>query len=168
MRRFGKRRKRWEAANGSRGWSVRQMAVRPRRPVFETLEPRRVLDSTVVFSEIMYHPPDDQGDALEWIELHNQLAVDMDVSQWSLEGGVDYTFPDGSVVPGRGYVVVAADPAALAAATSYSDALGPFSGQLDNAGETLQLWNNDGRLMNQVEYRDGGDWPVGQRTTKWM
>ena len=79
----------------------------------ESLESRLVLDSTVVFNEIMYNPPEESDDGREWIELHNQLAVNMDISQWVLEGGVDYTFPDGTVVPGRGYLVVAADPIAF-------------------------------------------------------
>jgi hypothetical protein len=34
-------------------------------------------DSTVVFNEIHYHPQD-QEPALEWVELHNQMAVNMD------------------------------------------------------------------------------------------
>ena len=61
----------------------------------EQLEPRYVLDSTVVFNEIMFHPADNE--ALEFIELHNQMAVDMDVSKWELSGGVNFEFPEGTV-----------------------------------------------------------------------
>ncbi|MCP4190749.1 MAG: hypothetical protein GY768_08980 [Planctomycetaceae bacterium] len=128
---------------------------------FEKLEPRYVLDSTVVFNEVMYHPPADADESLEWIELYNQLSVDMDVSEWSLRGGVDYDFPDGTIVPGHGFVVVAANPNSLAAASGVSDALGPFVGRLDNAGDSLLLYNNDNRLMNSLSYNDRGDWPVG-------
>ena len=92
--------------------------VSPRRRksrhlLFEPLERRIVLDSTVVFNEIMYHPADSPEDALEWVELTNQMAIDMDISGWSLRDGVDFTFPEGTVVPGRGFIVVAADPAQL-------------------------------------------------------
>lgn len=38
-----------------------------------------VLDSTVVLSELMYHPTGDNS-VLEWVELHNQMSVDMDLS----------------------------------------------------------------------------------------
>ncbi|MDG2385689.1 MAG: lamin tail domain-containing protein [Pirellulaceae bacterium] len=85
--------------------------------LFEILEARRVLDSTVVFSEIMYHPPPGATENLEWIELQNQLRADMDISEWRLDGGVDYTFRDGTIVPGRGQIVIAASPTAFSAAT---------------------------------------------------
>ena len=89
------------------------------RLAFEPLETRLVLDSTVVFNEIMYNPPGATEDTLEYVELYNQLAVNMDISEWLLEGGIDYTFPDrspadpdGTVVPGRGFlVIVPFDPA---------------------------------------------------------
>ena len=119
-----------------------------------------MLDSTVVFNEIMYHPVTD-GDSMEWIEFHNQLAVDMDVSDWQLRGGVNFDFPDGTIVPGRGYLVVSSDPDALRAATGYDGALGPFVGRLGNDGDELKLYNNDQRLMNSVDYSDAGVWPVG-------
>ena len=64
---------------------------RCRRLSAEPLEPRIVLDSTVVFSEIMYNPPG-ADESLEWIELHNQMAVNVDISGWRLDDAVEYTF----------------------------------------------------------------------------
>src|SRR6266496_1399886 len=117
-------------------------------------------DSTVVFNEIMYHPPVNEP-ALEWIEFHNQMAVNMDISRWSVEGGVEFRFPEGTIVPGGGYLVVAISPAALAAATGYTNAYGPYVGRLSNSGERLELRNNNHRLMDWVEYGTDSDWPVG-------
>lgn len=135
--------------------------LHPRRALcFEPLETRRVLDSTVVFNEIMYHL-DANEDALEWVEFYNQLSVDMDVSSWRIAGGIDYEFAEGTIVPGRGYLVVAIDPVALEAASGYSDALGPFEGRLSNDGEELLLLNNNGRRMNRIDYSDEDEWPVG-------
>ena len=125
----------------------------------ETLEPRIVLDSTVVFNELMYNPPDDMAETAEWIELYNQLAVDMDISEWELDGGVDYTFPDGTIVPGRGFLLVAATPNDIQAPENV-EVVGPYSGMLSNGGEVIRLYNNDGRLMNTIDYNDGGKWPV--------
>ncbi len=141
--------------------SRRRSTARTRRLLMEPLESRVVLDSTVVFNEVMYNPAGQSDHLLEWIELYNHLAVDMDISEWSIEGGVDYTFPDQTVVPGRGFLIVSVSPADFEAATGYADALGPYEGRLANDGEQLRLINNDNREMNVLNYRDAGDWPVG-------
>jgi len=118
------------------------------------------LDSVVVFNEIMYHPAQDEAQN-EWIELHNQLIVDVDISDWEITGGIDYTFSDGSVIPAEGYLVIALSPDSLKAATGLSIVHGPFTGRLGNSGEQLRLRNNSRRIMDQVDYEDGSDWPVG-------
>ncbi len=109
-------------------------------------------DSVVVFNEIMYHPQPD--DAAEWIELHNQMSVDIDLSRWQIEGGTHYQFPEGTIISGGGYLIITSDPAAIAGA------LGPLSGRLDNAGDSLRLLSASGRMMNEVRYNDRGDWPL--------
>ncbi|NLH15383.1 MAG: hypothetical protein GX455_02270 [Phycisphaerae bacterium] len=116
-------------------------------------------DSVVVFNEIMYHPAADE-DRMEWIELHNQLVVPVDISAWSLSDGVDYTFPDGTVIGAEGYLVIAVSPDDLKATTGLTAVYGPYEGRLANSGERLRLQNNSGRIMDQIEYSDGGDWPA--------
>jgi len=97
-----------------------------RRLSLERLEQRLVLDSTLVFNEIFYHPASDQA-GLEWIELHNELAIDLDVSRWRLSGGIDYQFTEGTIVPGGGYLVVANDPQELSVQTGFGNSLGPYT-----------------------------------------
>ena len=116
-------------------------------------------DATLVFNEIMYHPATNEP-AMEWVELYNQLAVDLDVSGWSLGGDIGYTFPANTRVPGRGFVVVAIDPATLGATTGLTNVLGPFTNRLANGGGMLRLRNNNGRLMDELSYGTEGDWPV--------
>ena len=125
----------------------------------ESLEPRRVLDSTVVINEIMYNPAGPNDGLGEWIELYNQLRVDMDISEWQLRGAVDFDIPDGTVVPGNGHLVIAANPESFEQSTGVA-ALGPWEGFLSNGGEEIRLYNNDRRVMNRVDYDDQGDWPV--------
>ena len=57
-------------------------------------------DSVVVFNEVHYHPGT-QEPQREYIELHNQMAVDVDLSRWEITGRVNYTFPAGTVIPGH-------------------------------------------------------------------
>ena len=98
------------------------------------------------------------------MELHSQMAVDMDLSGWSIADGIAFTFPEGTIVPGGGFLVVAISPSALATASGLADAWGPFAGRLANDGERLELRNNSGRLMDWVDY--GGRWPVGTRSRR--
>ena len=115
-------------------------------------------DSTVVFNEIHYHPQD-QEPALEWVELHNQMAVNMDLSGWRLAGGITYLFPSGTVLAGGAQLVIAAKPAALVE-LGVTNVLGPFQGRLSNSGETLELRNNNQRLMDVLSYGTDSEWPV--------
>ncbi|MDB4507823.1 lamin tail domain-containing protein, partial [bacterium] len=99
----------------------------------------------------MYHPADGQG---EWVELVNLHGVNIDVSNWEIEGAISYQFPVGSVIPGNGYIVLAS------AEGQFPDALGLFQGRLDDDGERLRLVNNSGRIMSELSYNDRGEWPV--------
>ncbi|MDP6525819.1 MAG: lamin tail domain-containing protein, partial [Kiritimatiellia bacterium] len=116
-------------------------------------------DSVVVFNEVMYHPATNEA-SLEWVELHNQMAVDVDISSWRLRSGISYDFPTNTIMPGGGYIVVARDPSAVEAAHGITGIFGPFDGRLSNAGENLRLRNHDGRIMDELDYNDRGHWPI--------
>lgn len=116
-------------------------------------------DSTVVFNEIMYHPATNEP-LMEWVELRNLMSVDMDISGWSLANGIAYTFPAGTIIPGAGYLVIASSPSTLMAATGLTNVLGPFSGRISNSGETLDLLNNNARVMDTITYGVDDDWPI--------
>ncbi len=117
-------------------------------------------DSVVTFNEIHYHP-DTAEASREYIELHNQMAVDVDMSGWRISGGVDFTFPAGTVIAGRGHLVVAVSPAGVQAAYGVAGALGPWTGRLSNNGEELRLRDNSDRVMDEVAYGSDGKWPAG-------
>ena len=116
-------------------------------------------DSVVTFNEAMYHPPSELA-AHEWVELHNQMACDVDMGGWKLRGGVEYDFSEGTVVPAGQYLVIAASPVDMGHWTGYTNALGPFTGRMGNGGEELRLLDNSGRVMDVLDYGDDGDWPV--------
>ncbi len=132
--------------------------VKRRQWAGERLEPRWVLDSALVLNEIMYHPSD-PGEQLEFVELFNQLGTDLDVSRWQLAGGIEFQFPEGTVVPTGGYLVVARDPAALQQSRGIAS-LGPYRGVLNNGGETLELRDLNQRLMDSVDYDNALPWPL--------
>src|SRR5438270_11417497 len=106
--------------------------------IFLSLLPRLQADTALVFNEIMYHPQTNET-AFEWVEFYNQMAVDLDISGWSIQNGIAYTFPQGTVVRGGGYLVVSISPNDLMATTGLTNVLGPFTQRLSNSGETLEL-----------------------------
>ena len=57
--------------------------------------------------------------------------------------------------PGCGLVVVI-----FASFLPPAGQLGPFSGSLDNGGESLELVTHTGRLMDRLNFGDSGKWPV--------
>ena len=82
---------------------------RPRRKglATESLEPRHLLASDVIISEIMYHT--ESGDPGEdWIELFNGGDEAVDLNGYQLTAGVDFTFPE-VTLEASGYLAVAAD-----------------------------------------------------------
>ncbi len=110
-------------------------------------------DAVVTFNEIHYHPASAQE--AEWIELHNQMSIRVDLSGWRLTGGIQFEFPEGTVVEPGSFTVV------QGAGNPLENALGPFDGQLDNGGETISLRDRNHRLMDQLAYRDDRAWPPG-------
>src|SRR5262245_15004195 len=116
-------------------------------------------DSVVVFNEINYHPATNEA-ANEWVELHNQMAIDIDLSAWFLEDDIQFTFAEGTIILGGGYLVIASNPTALRSAAGVTNVVGPFTGRLNNGNGRIQLRDRNDRLMDEIEYRDGGKWPV--------
>ena len=116
-------------------------------------------DSLVTFNEIQYHP-DDDNPALEWIELYNDMSIDMELSNWVIEGGMDFRFPANSILAANSYLVVAADPVTLSTATGITNVVGPFTRRLANSGDTLRLRNHNNRLIDEITYNDGDPWPI--------
>src|SRR5438034_5662697 len=95
-------------------------------------------DSIVVFNEIHYHPATNET-ANEWVELHNQMAIDIDLSAWLLTGSIGFTFAEGTIIPGHGYLVIASDPGTLRTNAGITNVVGPFTGQLNNSSGTVRL-----------------------------
>jgi len=109
----------------------------------------------IVISEIMYNPdwPNSSSytnDQYEYIELHNISAEPVTLFRydkgepWKFTDGIDFTFPaDVPVTIGAGeYLLVVKKPAAFS--WRYPDVpvekiLGPYAGNLSNAGESLEL-----------------------------
>jgi hypothetical protein len=100
----------------------------------------------LVISEIMYHPsPPPPGTAgldpglFEYVELLNLGTTSLNLAGFRFTQGIEFVFPSVVVGPGQ-RIVVAKDVSAFQSRYGTAVAVvGPFLGQLDNAGERLTL-----------------------------
>ncbi|MCC6132698.1 MAG: lamin tail domain-containing protein, partial [Acidobacteria bacterium] len=114
----------------------------------------------VVLNEIHYHPASDlQTD--EFLELHNAGATPVSLAGWTLRGGLEFAFPDSAAIEPGAYLVLARDPARIAAlhALDVSQILGPWVGALANEGETIELAQASGSTVDRIPYLDAYPWP---------
>ncbi len=114
--------------------------------------------NSIVINEIHYNP-DVKTEHVEFVELYNAGTNAVDLTGWAFTSGISFTFSGGPVVQPNGYVVVAAEPAAVKAKYG-ADALGPWVGSLDNSGETVVLANAQGQVEDEVDYQLGFPWPT--------
>jgi len=118
------------------------------------------LTTSVVISEIMYHPPTGNVDD-EYIELYNTGNTTVDLTGWRFSRGVRFDFPAGTTIgPGR-YLVVAKNRDRLISRYGLNPAivLGNYSGQLDDSGEKIRLRDANNNVADEVTYYEGGHWP---------
>lgn len=118
----------------------------------------------LVVSEIMYHPVEEGGtpsgaENLEFIELYNNRAVSEDLGGCAFTNGISFTFPPGTKLAGKSYLVVARDPAAIEAAYGITGVYGPYNGALNNDGERIELSNENGEIILSLRYNDTWPWP---------
>ncbi|MDP8246417.1 MAG: lamin tail domain-containing protein [Candidatus Hinthialibacter antarcticus] len=117
----------------------------------------------VIINEIMYNPRSNGNDA-EYVELYNRSDSAVDLSGWQFSDGISFTFPLGTQIAAKRYIVVCRnelfvrdfyrlDPA-MATLGNYAP-----SG-LSNSGETLTLRDINGLLIDRVEYNDAAPWPT--------
>jgi len=116
---------------------------------------------SVLITEIMYHSADESGmenRLEEYIELLNHGTAPVDLNGWRFSDGIDFVFSDVTIQPGE-YLVVAADEAALVAKyPGVAHVLGGWTGRLSNSGESIELIDRSGVLIDRVRYADSGDW----------
>ncbi len=115
----------------------------------------------LVFSEIMYHPADRaDGRNLEFIEIHNTNPFQEDLSGYRITGDADFTFPDGTILGGESYLVVAASAADIVDVYGIANVLGGLTNNLPNEGGTLRLRKRSGGIVLEVAYSDDTPWPI--------
>ncbi len=149
----------------------------------------------IVINELMYHPPSSgtnvsENPNEEFIELFNFTTSPVPLfdpahptNVWRLANAVTFNFPANMTIPSGGFLlVVPFDPAVDASALTAFQAVygangtlvGPYSGKLDNSGESVELYRPDTPqapshsdagfvpyiLVDRVQYSNAAPWPT--------
>ena len=141
----------------------------------------------VMISEIQYYAADPDGagpltsDAMAYLEVYNRSPSAVDLTNWRVSGGIEFTFEAGTLIgPGETLVVVPFLPSNTSQRELFYQTygvnasvrlVGPYKGQLSHAGENVQLeWPDEPPaeepdiipwiLEDRVKYDDDLPWPT--------
>ncbi|MEY2409392.1 MAG: hypothetical protein QOF48_2062 [Verrucomicrobiota bacterium] len=122
----------------------------------------------VVFNELLYQPAVPNSSFVELLNVSTNTAFDM--SGWFING-LDYSFPSGTIIAPRQFMVVTKSiPAFVSAFGSVAAPIGEFEGHLDADGETFTLiqpgtTNIPAVIVDKLRYENQSPWPVTQAGT---
>ena len=114
----------------------------------------------IVITEIMYNPPESGVDSLEYIELYNNSAGTVDLSNWTFTQGVTHTFATGTTLAPGAYLVLAVSDTAFLNVFGFLP-IQWTAGALTNAGEDIELVDNNANVIDYVDYKNAAPWPTG-------
>ncbi len=103
--------------------------------------------------------PDVKTELTEFVELYNGSSNSVDVAGWQFTDGIEYTIPAGTTIPPKGYLVIAKNPDAFESKFGFTP-LGPWTGSLDNDGETIELTDATFETVDRVDYGLAFPWPI--------
>lgn len=120
----------------------------------------------VIISEIMWKPaPRTDTNNCEFLEIYNSNPWFQDISSYKIVcADMNYTFPQGTILAGGAYLVIAASPDSIRNVYGITNVMGPYSGSLKHS-ETLQLLDEHGSVLLTVPYTDTFPWPVATSGT---
>jgi hypothetical protein len=117
----------------------------------------------IVINEINYNSSS-SFDTEDWIELFNNSDEIIDVSNWVLKDEVDtniFVIKEGTVISPLDYLVLSRDTLSFRNYLSESVNLsGNFEFGLNNSGDLIRLFDNDGLLIDSLRYDDLSPWPI--------
>ncbi|MGF7141021.1 CotH kinase family protein [Roseimarinus sediminis] len=116
-------------------------------------------------TELHYHPSDViegsdtiAGKDFEFIEFRNIGASNIDLSGAVFESGIEYIFPNGTILEPRQFYVLASKPNRFFERYGIHPS-GNYKKNLSNSGELIQLLDGSANEILSFEYSDKAPWP---------
>ncbi len=124
-------------------------------------EPAELTITTPVINEINYKSSP-QFDTEDWIEIYNPVEDEINLSGWKLRddnASNSYTFPEGTLIPGNGYLVICRDTLKFNSLhLNINNVYGDLGFGLSSDGDMVLLFDAGGNLIDSVKYETFGLW----------
>src|SRR5580693_9966333 len=103
----------------------------------------------------MYKPaPRTDGKNVEFLEIYNSNPWFHNISGYQITcADMNYTFPSNTIIPGGGFLVVAASPGSIKNVYGITNVIGPYNGSLKHS-ETLELLDEVSNVLLTAPYDD--------------
>ncbi len=119
-------------------------------------------DVKIVVNEINYQSSETL-DTDDWIELYNPNTGSVNLSGWELKSSVNagsFTIPDGTLLNGNGFLVIASDEAKFKSNyPELENIIGSFGFDLSADNDIIKVYNKSGNLKDSVAYQSTPPWP---------
>ena len=129
--------------------------------------------SNLTISELHYHPEEpstpeeiaisSDRDNYEFLELLNTGANPVDLTQVYFTSGINFSFPENTILNSGKRLVIVRDLEAFTARYGNDDNIliaGQYSGRLSNDGEQVTLFSDTGGEIMSFTYNDQLPWPT--------
>jgi len=110
----------------------------------------------IVITEIMYHPPGNPDDSLEFLEIFNLDIDTVFLGGCHFSQGIDFSFPDISIAPGD-FIVISQNFDSFLNIYGYPS-YEWLSGDLNNEGDTIILRDGLNNIIDQVIFSSQMPW----------
>lgn len=124
----------------------------------------------VVINEIHYNSRNSKI-RNSFVELYNDGPAAADLTGWRFSGGLDYRFPQGTILEAGGFLTVCEDPATMQSFFNVTS-LGPWEGAvrtyadgavetggLSNDGDRIRLRDAADSVVEEIDYGNHSPWP---------
>lgn len=117
---------------------------------------------SVKLTEINYHSSD-ESDSADWLEIYNTGNSAVVLSGWKVvdeDPSRFFIFPSGTLLSAGQYLVITRDrPRFSEIHPQIRNIVGDFNFGLDNGGQLLRIYDEQGALRDSLTYDDDHPWP---------
>jgi hypothetical protein len=115
-------------------------------------------EASIMFSGIFYNPRNDDSKT-EFLTIYNPGSAALDISGCKITEGIDFTFPEGTLLEAGESYIISKYPDVALTGDSWGNHAQWEAGNLANEGEPLKLENKYGLVLDYLHYEPDNPWP---------